>query len=391
MRSLYAWTIRISLLSLLAHGCASGESTVSTSSDRDASATSDARGERPTDDPRPRPDGDRSDAAHHDAPSDATDPNPPVDPDADPSASPDTTPPDATPPLPDGDPPIDFGGEPVITLVFPQVTVPDGLFYIEGERLAAPPNDISQTEVQLIVEATASVTPLRVVTGVPGRLVVGTPLDIADILVGPGRLRVTTPEGIAEYAPIYTTRDTTFTGKTGVGAGLLGNVYRLQNETRQLPNMDDACADPTVIGPPTAPCPFTSVLVAQLDIPERDFESGFPGLLEDLVEWFAIRFTGYFIIDTPGVYGFRICSDDGSRLDVTVGGARTRVVNNDGAHSMRCEQGEITLPAERVPFILDYFQGPRNRIGLQFYWRPPGTSDYVLVPESILVLFPIDP
>jgi hypothetical protein len=71
---------------------------------------------------------------------------------------------------------------------------------------------------------------------------------------------------------------------------------------------------------------------------------------------------------------------------MTPDGTRAEVINNDGAHSVQCRDGSIELPAGLVPLVLDYFQGPRNRIALTLEWTPPGEAR-ALIPEENLDLF----
>ncbi|WP_127136516.1 PA14 domain-containing protein [Flagellimonas oceanensis] len=54
---------------------------------------------------------------------------------------------------------------------------------------------------------------------------------------------------------------------------------------------------------------------------------------------FSVRYSGYIQIDTQGSYTFYTTSDDGSKLYID----GTQVVNNDGAHSSRERNGNITL------------------------------------------------
>ncbi len=286
----------------------------------------------------------------------------------------------------DVDEPDTFGGPPTITNVFPLVAVSEGVIYVEGEFLARPPNDIRGVEAEVLPDGSPPRIPLGVVSGIPTRLVLSTPADYADRLFDRGTLRLTTPDGAVDWEWVYATNDTTFTGKTLVGTGLLGNVYAMQPETRRLPDLDDACAQPEVLTPPAAPCPYTSLLAPQVDVPDREFDLGFPALGETLVEWFAIRFAGYLDIPTAGTWGFRVCSDDGSKLWLFPGGTRTLVIDNDGTHSVECVSGSVDLPVGLTEVRLDYFQGPRNRIALQFYWTPPGGAE-AIVPEDALDLF----
>jgi len=125
----------------------------------------------------------------------------------------------------------------------------------------------------------------------------------------------------------------------------------------------------------------------QLYVPTRPFDRGFVTQggttikaadgLTTLYEWFAIRFSGLFVLgpqDAAGPYQMAILSDDGSVLDVGdgVGGTR-RLIDNDQWHPTRlgCATEPLEMSAtSAVPFQLDYFQGPRYHIALIVLWRP---------------------
>jgi hexosaminidase len=69
-------------------------------------------------------------------------------------------------------------------------------------------------------------------------------------------------------------------------------------------------------------------------------------------EDFALLFEGFVRVDEPGIYRFRLTSDDGSAL--WVGG--TRVVDNDGLHGTAERSGQIALASGFHPLRIAYFQ-----------------------------------
>jgi alpha-L-fucosidase len=71
------------------------------------------------------------------------------------------------------------------------------------------------------------------------------------------------------------------------------------------------------------------------------------------IEHFGAVMTGYLSVPTDGVYLFEISSDDGSC--VTIGD--TKVVINDGLHSMSPKTGEIALAKGLHPIKISYFNG----------------------------------
>jgi hypothetical protein len=110
----------------------------------------------------------------------------------------------------------------------------------------------------------------------------------------------------------------------------------------------------------------TVLYTKRLDISPRSFKAGIPGV-HDRFEWFAVRYDGAFVTGVDGDYGFRVLSDDGSK--VYVDGAE--VIDNDGRHGPRSVAGNIRLVPGEHRLRVDYFQGPRGGIALQLWMTPP--------------------
>ena len=152
------------------------------------------------------------------------------------------------------------------------------------------------------------------------------------------------------------------------GHGLIGQVYVPGGRIYRMPNFEKLT-------------PIYTFVAANLDVSERDYTAGFPTpKLQSVLENFAIRFRGVLAIDTPGVYGFGLYADDGAKLYVN----GELVVNNDGVHAARGATGKIALGAGMHPVEIHYFQGPRYRIALQWYYQPP-TGAYSASRTSISV------
>jgi len=154
------------------------------------------------------------------------------------------------------------------------------------------------------------------------------------------------------------------------GEGLVGNIYKLPENTQNLPDFSKM----TSIG---------SIVLPELYVPATRFEKGFPGLGEghkSLLEWFGIRFRGKIVIPADGKYNFKINSDDGARLYID----DQEVVNNDGVHPPKENSKEVTLKKGSHTIRVDYFQGPRFYIALQMFWKQPGQNDWAIVPKSVL-------
>lgn len=122
----------------------------------------------------------------------------------------------------------------------------------------------------------------------------------------------------------------------------------------------------------------------QLYIPTRPFDRGFTTLSgqtlqtetgDTLYEYFAVRHEGRLQLgEKPaGLYQLAILSDDGATLKMDFGSGMETVINNDGNHPTRmgCAVRSVNFSAEsKIPYLLDYYQGPRYHISLVFMWRP---------------------
>jgi hypothetical protein len=287
-----------------------------------------------------------------------------------------------------------FAGAPQVSEVLPHVAVSSGYIYVEGKNLASKAGKFDGVTVR-IDGKNASDAAVRVdmdiEEGTSTRLTVAVPADMDTRIAGGGLLTVSTPEGDAEFpSPIFAVKDTGFGGAARPGHGLLGTVYALQPSTSKLPDFSgDPCKDPSVVTSKEFSCPHTLILVPNLDVPVHPFTDGFPGLGDNLVEWFAIHFQGYLDVDEPGTYTLETCSDDGSNLYLGSGEKQVQVVMNDGLHGMSCSSGQIELEAGLYPIVIDYYQGPATEIGLQVSWtRPSGTKE--IIPAKNFKLFADD-
>ncbi len=288
----------------------------------------------------------------------------------------------------------EFEAPPELTRVFPDLVAQGGVIYLTGNHLVARSGDTALTEVWLVSEAGARlnlrVADVTLLGGTVSRVAAVTPPDLADTLGTSGELFVGTPAGQDAHRPVHATRNNTFSGKTPLGAGLLGNVYRIAPTTSRLPDLRTSpCTQPAIISDAGTPCPWASVVTSQLAIPPTSYTSGFPGLGGSLVEWFAIGFEGHILIPTSGEWRFRLCSDDGGKLYTGEGGAWVPVADIDGQHPMRCADSLQPLSLEQgaLPIFVEYYQGPREQIALELRWRGPDMADFTLVPAEALRLF----
>jgi hypothetical protein len=143
--------------------------------------------------------------------------------------------------------------------------------------------------------------------------------------------------------------DAAFGGKARSDRAFEGRIYYLPDNATKLRDFKTLPAHGTIYA-------------QQLNVPDQDFQLGFPGVT-DRNTWFAIDYKGDFRVDKAGRYGFRLSSDDGSRLLID---GKT-VVDNDGVHGTVSASGQADLTAGRHSIEVQYFQGPPVRVSLQLF------------------------
>jgi len=158
-------------------------------------------------------------------------------------------------------------------------------------------------------------------------------------------LAQTTPPG----EPIYR-----FGTTVVLPTGLKGTIYNLRRGTEWLPDFRKLK-------------PVGSIYTSSLNVPPQNFTQGFPGVTKRF-EWFAIDYTGRFWIAEPGTYRFALLSDDGSKLYID----DDLVIENDGVHAAREQEGEAHLAAGIHRMRVSYFQGPRMEVALVLRVAGPG-------------------
>jgi hypothetical protein len=84
-------------------------------------------------------------------------------------------------------------------------------------------------------------------------------------------------------------------------------------------------------------------------------------------------------VDDTGTYDFRLISDDGSRLFLN----EELVIDHDGLHAAEPKDGSIQLDAGVHALFIDHFENTGGEV-LRLEWRPPGGSDFELVPTAVL-------
>lgn len=93
---------------------------------------------------------------------------------------------------------------------------------------------------------------------------------------------------------------------------------------------------------------------------------------------FVARWRGALYVREPGVYAFRLTSDDGSALWID----RAAVVENDGLHAMLAREGAVDLAEGFHEIALDLIQNDGGA-GIVLEWAPPGRP-FEVVPRRAL-------
>lgn len=150
----------------------------------------------------------------------------------------------------------------------------------------------------------------------------------------------------------------------GALVGLTGDVYVIPIHQPKLPDYSQMV-------------PVDKLVVPNLDIPERQFDTGFPGV-KDLYEWFGIQFKGRINAPHNGFYEFKLTSDDGSNLYID----GKLVVDNDGIHQTESSSEKTFLTKGYHDIRIDYYQGPADRIGLQLFWKTSLLKPFEIIPAN---------
>jgi hypothetical protein len=149
-------------------------------------------------------------------------------------------------------------------------------------------------------------------------------------------------------------------------AGLRGNIYFIEPNSEEIPNLKHLK-------------PVGTIYATRLNVPARDFKEGFPGITGRL-EWFAIDYAGHFFVPSRARYQFALQSDDGSKLYID----GHTVIDNDGIHSPSGCQAQIELLEGTHAIRVSYMQGPGWQVALQLFiakvgepWRVFDTRNFM--------------
>jgi len=104
----------------------------------------------------------------------------------------------------------------------------------------------------------------------------------------------------------------------------------------------------------------------------RKTNSPFPGFTSK--DNFAVRWSGFLIITSGGVYRFSIVSDDGSKLYID----NKYIINNDGTHGMRSKQANYRCNKGQHYLKMEMFE-KRGQAGMVFMYRGKDTRNEMKV------------
>ncbi len=139
-----------------------------------------------------------------------------------------------------------------------------------------------------------------------------------------------------------------------IPSGLRGDIFYLPRNAQSLAELAHLR-------------PQGTIYTTSLNVPPQDFLIGFPGITKRF-EWFAIDYSGKFWIETPGLYRFRLTSDDGAMLYID----GQLIADNDGVHSTIVRLGSIRLTGGTHTIRVPYFQGPGDTVALMLEIAGPG-------------------
>lgn len=154
------------------------------------------------------------------------------------------------------------------------------------------------------------------------------------------------------------TANTPFGSATPDPTGWKGSVYLLASAPAKMPDLGTLT-------------PQGAVFVKDLNIADRAFTEGFPGI-DPRTTNFAIRYEAPLVVENEADYDFRIVSDDGAIVKID----GTPIVDNDGVHTVKEAKGPVHLVKGTHLITVDYFQAAGN-VALQLYCKRPSMTEQI--------------
>lgn len=245
----------------------------------------------------------------------------------------------------------------------PSMAAPGTLFYIDGQGLSEP------------ITVTISDRPATVAAVEPGRI--GSAGSRIAVQVPPAMAASTQVRPVSVTACgetkvvdglLWVANMAEFNGDVrSVGAGLRAAVHALDRDDQELP--EDLAGRK----------PVATFLANEIDMPPRAGSLGFWTGEGDVIENYAIQYTGELKVTTRGATRFSLVSAGGAKLFID-----DRLVIDDGtAHGTRTSDGTVELSEGPHKLRVDYMNAGGVR-ALQLYWQPPGAFLEELVPPQAL-------
>ncbi len=100
----------------------------------------------------------------------------------------------------------------------------------------------------------------------------------------------------------------------------------------------------------------------------------------------GVQMVGYLKLDNPGEWQFRVNSNDGIEIFIE----DEKIVSDPSYHSDRVTDSDIiqiqTSGYHRI--LLRYYQR-KGTATLEFYWKPPGNTEFTNIPETAYWHIPV--
>ncbi len=94
---------------------------------------------------------------------------------------------------------------------------------------------------------------------------------------------------------------------------------------------------------------------------------------------FVAIVTGFINVKNPGLYTFRLSSDDGSIFWIN----EREIINHDGLHGAATgKEAQVQLAPGEHPFRIDMFENAADDV-LKLEWKRPGASTFEVVPPEV--------
>lgn len=141
---------------------------------------------------------------------------------------------------------------------------------------------------------------------------------------------------------------------------LTGEIFLLPKHTKRLPDFSNLKS----VG---------KIYTNKLNIHKQPFYKGFPGVTKRF-EYFAIRYKGNFYVPESCNICFSLKSDDGSKLFIN----DALVIDNDSLHVFIGKENCIPLNKGLQKIEVQYFQGPKQDLGLVLQFKIQNEEKYKL-------------